>query len=167
MRKVAVLRAPALLVSLGCVVALTLAASALAGPEGSDNGTACVYNTQLRPENELPTPADSEAKGHAQIKVRNDGTIEYRFFILNKEGEQFFVGHIHRKVPGTEIGPPIAGGTLFATAPANNTTDRHIRGDGELTGTTFASDICENPTNYYVNFHTRQIPAGAIRGDLG
>ena len=165
MKKVAVLGG--VTASLACLVALALGTTALAGPNGSDNGTMCVENTQLRPENELPMAADSEAKGHAQIKVRNDGTIEYRYFILNKAGEQFFVGHIHRELPGTEIGPPIPGGTLFTTAPANNTTDRHIRGEGELTGTTFASDICENPTRYYVNFHTREIPAGAVRGDLG
>ncbi len=146
------------------VVAATLGvtAGAAAGPRGSDNGTMCVENTQLRGENELP-PTTSEAKGHTQIKVRNDGTIEYRFFILNKANEPFFAGHIHREIGDTGIGPPIV--TLFAT----QTSGDRIRGSGEVEGQeALAQDICDNPSRYYINFHTNPgFPAGAIRGDLG
>ena len=153
-------RAVVSLVGLAAVASLALAASAVAGPNGSDNGTMCVFNTQLRPENEIPT-STSTAKGHAQIKVRNDGTIEYRYFILNKAEEAFFVGHIHRKLPGQETGPPVV--FLF---PGPATTERHIRGSGETTSP-LAADICDNPAIYYVNFHTTANRPGAVRGDLG
>ena len=145
-------------------VASVVAAGALAGPGGSDNGTMCVENAQLRPESEFPA-STSTAKGHTQIKVRNDGTIEYRYFILNKAGETFFVGHIHKIDPTqpTPTGRPVV--FLFS---GPDTTARHIRGDGETTAPAgVAADICENPTAYYVNFHTRANAPGAVRGDLG
>ncbi len=148
-------------------IASIVAAVAFAGPNGSDNGTMCVENAQLRPENEVPT-STSTAKGHAQIKVRNDGTIEYRYFILNKAGEAFTFGHIHRKNPTSpgpiQVGPPVV--FLFS---GPTTTERHIRGSGETAPLPLiAPDICENPERYYVNFHTTPANApGAIRGDLG
>ena len=145
------------------LTALAVTATAVGGPNGSDNGTMCVFNAQLRPENEIPGPSTSTAKGHVQIKVRNDGTIEYKFFVLNKAGEEFRAAHIHREVGTTQVGPPI----IFLFGPTS-TTEKQIRGKGEITGQeATAEDICENPSRYYVNFHTRTIPAGAIRGDLG
>jgi hypothetical protein len=130
------------------------------GVNGSDNGTACVLNTQLRPENETP-PTASEAKGHAQIKLRNDGTLEYDVFILNKAGETFVAGHIHRAPEGTP-GPVVL--PLF-TGPA--TTEDHIRQRGEvMVSETFAQALCEHPEQYYVNYHTVAYPGGAIRGQL-
>ena len=128
----------------------------------SDNGTMCVLNTQLRAENEAPHTSTSEAKGHAQIKVRNDGTIEWKVFILNKAGEEFRAGHIHR-APAGEAGSVVV--PLFSDP---GTTDRQIRDRGETAGfPAIAEDICDNPAAYYVNYHTRQIPGGAVRGQLG
>jgi len=150
--------------SLAAVVA-AVAAPATARAEGSDNGTMCVFNTQLRGANELPAPTTSAAMGHTQIKVRNNGEIEYTYVILNKANEPFFAGHIHKEAPGEEVGPPVV--LIFSSTPA--TTARHIGAQG---GTepmpALAQDICENPSEYYINFHTNPgFPAGAIRGDLG
>ena len=157
---------------LGAAVAAvgTVVTTAIGGPNGSDNGTMCVQNTQLRPGNEIRTggPVDSTvestAKGHAQIKVRNDGTIEYKVFILNKAGEEFFVGHIHEG-PVTGTGPPRV--FLFGGPP---TTARHIRIRDEVdvapSAAFEASDICTNPSGHYVNFHTTDDPMGAVRGQL-
>ena len=164
-------RAVMSLVGLAAVASLALAASAVAGPNGSDNGTMCVVNTQLRPENEVrppgtTDPVTSTAKGHAQIKVRNDGTIEYKVFILNKAGEEFRAGHIH-EAPAAANGPVRVG--LFQ----GSTTDKQIRLRGELpasqtTSTNFApADICTDPEGHYVNFHTFDDPQGAVRGQLG
>jgi len=128
--------------------------------DGSDNGVMCVQNTQLRPENEVP-PTASEAKGHTQIKIRNDGTLEYKTFILNKAGETFVAGHIHRAPEGVN-GPVIV--PLFGGPPTNA---EHIRQRGEVpVAAPLAADICNNPSNYYVNYHTTRYPGGAIRGQL-
>jgi CHRD domain len=176
MRKVAMARALAVLASLGCVAALTVSTTAAAGPEGSDNGVACIFNTQLLPENEVrppgtTDPVTSTAQGHAQVKIRNDGTIEFNVFILNKAGELFRVGHIHRGSV-TVAGPVVV---HFLGGPAGGTasTDKQIRVTGvgveqqPAAGPDVASEICNNPTNFYVNFHTLDDPQGAVRGQLG
>ncbi len=151
------------------LVSVALAASATAGPNGSDNAVMCVKNTQLRPGNEIRTgpadPVESTAKGHAQIKVRNDGTIEYKVFILNKGGESFFAGHIHE-------GPAIANGPVRVTLFERSTDAKQIRVRDEVpAGTTFTSfepaDVCNDPAGHYVNFHTTDDPMGAVRGQLG
>ena len=120
------------------------------------NGVRCVLNTQLRAANEPPVL--STAKGHAQLKVLNNGNLSYRVFILNKAGENFFAGHIHL----TATKAIVQG--LFAGPP---TTARHIRIAQTIPiDPALATGLCTTPSNYYVNFHTTQDPAGAIRGNF-
>lgn len=158
----------------GLVAGLTafvgLTAVAVAGPDGSLEATACVLNTKLAPENEVRATNTSVASGHAQIKVRNDGTIEFKVFVLNPAGESFQVGHIHGPATSTEnagivvdlLGGP-AGGSAF---DAKTTT---MMGDGvpRAAAVGIAQLLCASPELYYVNFHTTTEPAGAIRGQLG
>ncbi len=156
-------------IAVAALAAVALSASAGAGPNGSENGTMCVLNTQLRPENEVPT-STSTASGHAQIKVRNDGTIEYKVFIHNPGEETFFGGHVHQ-APAGSPGPivvPLFGGS---------TSEKNFHQHGELTPvdnpatardeSMIGTDICNNPAGYYVNYHTLTNRPGAIRGQLG
>src|SRR5436309_10950830 len=88
------------------LVALALPASTAAGngngkPKGSGNGTACVLHAKL---NAREAGSTSIAKGHTLIKVRRNGTIEYKTHILNKGGETFSAGHIHQ-APAGSSGP--------------------------------------------------------------
>ncbi len=139
------------------------AAKALKQHNGSGKGVVCVRNTRLRAANEVPA-STSTAKGHAQIKVRRDGSIQYKIFVLNRDRETFAAGHIH-EAPAGSAGPVKAG--LFA-GPA--TDARHIRLSGTVTATTdpdLGADICADPDDYYVNLHTSTNPGGAIRGQLG
>jgi hypothetical protein len=150
-----------------CLIAATLLAAlaavgpAGAGPGGGDQGTMCVHNTRLVAANET-TGSTSTAKGHAQIKVRNDGTIEWKVVVLNRGGETFVAGHVH-------VGPAgVAGPVVLPLHLGGATTARHIRDRGESSGsTTLGAAICANPSNYYVNYHTTAFPGGAIRGQLG
>src|SRR5688500_19018480 len=59
--------------------------ASLLGAEASANNSAAplVYNTQMRSELESPA-CNSESKGHAQIKVGQDGTIHSHVTINNK-----------------------------------------------------------------------------------
>jgi len=140
---------------------VTGAAKALKQQKGSGKGVVCVRNTRLRAANEVP-PSTSTAKGHAQIKVRRDGSIQYKIFVLNRGGETFAAGHIH-EAPAGIAGPVRVG--LFA-GPA--TDARHIRLSGTVTTTAdLAADICADPDDYYVNLHTTVNTGGAIRGQLG
>src|SRR6478752_4479471 len=96
------------------------------------------------------------AKGHTQIKVRNDGTIEFKTQILNRDHETFVAGHIHQAPVG--VAGAIVVPLFVSPTPATNA--RHIRQSGVATpnaGTTGAA-ICQNPSAYYVNYHTTAFP---------
>jgi CHRD domain len=147
---------------LGVVVACVVAASAASvAPAKNGNGVMCVLHARLTATSET-TGSTSTAKGHTQIKVRANSTIEFKTQILNKNGETFVAGHIHQAPVGV-AGPIVV--PLFASP---GTTARHIRQSGVATpnaGTTGAA-LCTNPSAYYVNYHTTAFPGGAIRGQL-
>jgi hypothetical protein len=147
-----------------CVAAVCAVAapSASMAPAKSGNGVMCVLHAKLAAEND--TGSTSIAKGHSQIKVRNSGTIEFKTHILNKNAETFVAGHIHQAPVG--VAGPVVVPLFVAPAPATNA--RHIKQSGVATpntGTTGA-DLCQNPSAYYVNYHTTAFPGGAIRGQL-
>jgi len=146
------------------VAACTVAApTASVAPAKSGLGVTCVLHAKLAAKNET-TGSTSTAKGHTLIKVRNDGTIEFKTQINNKNQETFVAGHIHQAPIGV-AGPIVV--PLFV-APAPPTNARHIKQSGMATpnaGTTGAA-LCQNPSAYYVNYHTTAFPGGAIRGQL-
>jgi hypothetical protein len=148
-----------------CLIAVSVAAvlSASAAQGKSDEGVLCVLHAKLSAKNET-TGSTSIAKGHTQINVRNDGTIEFKTQILNRGSETFVAGHIHQAAAG--IAGPIVVPLFVSPTPPTNA--RHIRQSGVATpnaGTTGAA-ICQNPSAYYVNYHTTAFAGGAIRGQL-
>jgi hypothetical protein len=176
MTKAGSARVVALFAALGCVAVLAVSTTAFAGPDGSDNGVACIFNTQLSPEAEVrppgtTDPVTSTASGHAQVKIRNDGSIEFNVFLLNKAAELFRVGHIHRG--DVTIAGPVVVHFLGGPAGGTASTDEHIRVTGigveqqPAAGPDVTGEICNNPANFYVNFHTLDDPQGAVRGQLG
>ena len=147
---------------LGVVVACVVAASAASvAPAKNGNGVMCVLHARLTATSET-TGSTSTAKGHTQIKVRANGTIEFKTHILNKNGETFVAGHIHLAPVG------VAGSIVVPLFASPGTTARHISQSGMATpnaGTTGAA-LCTNPSAYYVNYHTTAFTGGAIRGQL-
>jgi len=146
-----------------CAAGAVAAPTASVAPAESGRGVMCVLHAKLSAASET-TGSTSTARGHTLIKVRNDGTIEFKTQINNKGEETFFAGHIHR-APVGDAGPVVV--PLFVP-PEAATSARHIKQSGEATpnaGTTGAA-ICENPSAYYVNYHTPAFPGGAIRGQL-
>jgi CHRD domain len=144
-----------------CAVALAMANTA---PAKSGHGVMCVLHAKLAASSET-TGSTSAAKGHTLIKVRNDGTIEFKTQINNRNHETFNAGHIHQAPVG--VAGDIVVPLFVAPAPATNA--RHIKQSGVATpnaGTTGAA-LCQNPSAYYVNYHTTAFPGGAIRGQLG
>jgi hypothetical protein len=151
------------------LILFLVAACAVAAPTvgvtqaKNGNGVMCVLHAKLAAKNET-TGSTSTAKGHSQIKVRTDGTIEFKTHILNKNGETFVAGHIHQAPVGV-AGPIVV--PLFVP-PSPPTSARHIKQRGVATanvGTTGAN-LCQNPSAYYVNYHTTAFTGGAIRGQL-
>jgi hypothetical protein len=148
-----------------CVVAVCTAVLAIpsVAPAKSGRGVTCVLHARLLAQNET-TGSTSTAKGHTLIKVRNDGTIEFKTQINNRNNETFVAGHIHQAPVG--VAGPIVVPLFVPPAPATNA--RHIKQSGVATpnpGTTGAN-LCQNPSAYYVNYHTTVFPEGAIRGQL-
>jgi len=146
---------------LGVAAACAIVALTASGaPAKNGNGVMCVLHARLTATNET-TGSTSTAKGHTQIKVRANGTIEFKTHILNKSGETFTAGHVHQAPLGAIAVP------LFVP-PTPATSARHIRQSGVATpnaGTTGAA-LCANPSAYFVNYHTTALPGGAIRGQL-
>jgi hypothetical protein len=145
-----------------CVAAACLVAATAAGAATAKNGgVMCVLSTQLNAKNET-TGSTSTATGHAQIKVWNDGTITFKTQIFNPSHETFVAGHIH-------LGPVgVAGAIVVPLFGGPPTTSGHIKQSVVATpnaGTTGAA-ICQNPSAYYVNYHTTAFLGGAIRGQL-
>src|SRR5918911_1875694 len=104
------------------VACMTAVLTAGGAPAKSGNGTMCVLHAKLSAKNET-TGSTSTAKGHTQIKVRRDGTIEFKTHINNPNRETFVAGHIHKAPPGV-AGPVVV--PLFVS-PAPPTNARHIK----------------------------------------
>src|SRR5438094_5517801 len=107
-----------------CFVIAGTAAAPAAGtaPAKNGNGTMCVHHAKLTAKNET-TGSTSVPKGHTLIKVRNDGTIQFKTQINNKQHETFILGHIHQAPVGV-AGPVVV--PLFVP-PALPTSARHIK----------------------------------------
>jgi hypothetical protein len=133
-----------------------------ASSKAKHRGVMCVLNTQLNAHNET-TGSTSTATGHAQVKVWNDGTITFKTQIFNPDNETFIAGHVHQAPVG------VAGSIVVPLFGGPATTASHIKLSGTATpnaGTTGAA-LCQNPSAYYVNYHTLAFTGGAIRGQLG
>ena len=145
----------------------------LARSAASEAAPPIVFNTQLRSEIEVPACV-TESKGHAQIKILQDGTIESLVILNNKGNESVRFGHIHHLTPPATTGPII----WWLTSPIGtdlNLIDRHIdvRQVGIfVTNTHFATadaalaELLANPGDFYVNFHSDVCPGGFARGFL-
>lgn len=140
---------------------------------GTAHGPVTVFNTQMRSELESPA-CDSDSKGHAQIKVNQDGSIDSHVTINNKGAESVRFGHIHHLNTGAPTGPII----WWLSSPIGtdlNLTDKHLQfaQQGAFVANAHFTDHAEalaellaNPQDFYVNFHSDLCPGGFARGFL-
>jgi hypothetical protein len=126
------------------------AAGALAGGR--------TLTTQMTGAAEVPGPGDPDGSGSARIVV-NSGVGRVCWWIsVENITLPAAAAHIHQApvgVPGpivVTLSPPDATGTSSGCADV----DRSL-----------AKDIRKHPAAYYVNVHTSDFQAGAIRGQLG
>jgi CHRD domain-containing protein len=167
----------AALIALGCgdrtPPAAIVGSAALSASVQSELAPPLVFNTQMRSELEVPTCV-SESKGHAQIKILQDGTIQAAAKLNNLGGETIRFGHIHHLNAGQGTGPII----WWLTSPVGvnlQITDRQfdVRQDGIFvanphfaTAELALAELLNNPGSFYVNFHSDLCPGGFARGFL-
>src|SRR5918911_4245570 len=112
------------------VACMTAVLTAGVAPAKSGHGVMCVLHAKLSAKDET-TGSTSTAKGHTLIKVRNDGTIQFKTQIHNRSRETFVAGHIPQ-APAGVAGPVVV--PLFVP-PASATSARHIKQSGTATPT--------------------------------
>ncbi|MGH3059095.1 MAG: CHRD domain-containing protein [Gaiellaceae bacterium] len=148
-----------LLAVLFLVAALALIVVATPAGAQSEPTTKCTAYTVLKAGNEVP-PSGSKAFGAAAVHI-NGTTLSFAVTIVNPAREVFFAGHIHDGDAG-------ANGPVVVTLFGGPDTDRKLIVQAarmEIDATT-ASNICADVDGFYVNYHTRTFPGGAIRGQL-
>ncbi len=161
--------------SSGCVpVARTLVTAILAGPDSyyinvhTGEFPAGAVRGQLTGTSadsfgwiaaiDLKGTSEPNATGTAVIRVRKDaGLVCYRLHVANVTLPTT-AAHIHRGVAGTN-GPVV----VPFTAPA---ADGNAKGCAPA-DPALIDEIIGNPAGFYVNVHTTEHPAGAIRAQLG
>jgi hypothetical protein len=127
---------------------MTFALPATSAPSGAK------FTTTLTGATEVPGPGDPDGAGAAKLTVNPGlGTICYALTVRNIEPA---VGaHIHEAPVGV-AGPIVA--HLQLPSPTSSS--------GCVTDRALARDIVRNPADYYVNVHTADYPAGAVRGQV-
>jgi hypothetical protein len=133
---------------------------------GRDGAPPTVFNVELRAENEPNGASTSESKGQAQVKVLDDGTIEFLFTINNKSVETYNRAHIHKAPAG--VNGPIHWDFLEAGDPVASISDQpsQLRGTARPRAAAVLADLLANPDQYYVNVHSTAFPGGSVRGQL-
>jgi hypothetical protein len=107
---------------------------------------------------DLKGTSEPNATGTALLRVRPDANMVcYRLHVANVTLPTA-AAHIHKGAAGTN-GPVVV---PFTAPGADGNSSGCAAGDPAV-----IADIIANPAGYYVNVHTKEHPAGAIRSQLG
>jgi CHRD domain len=102
---------------------------------------------------------ETSARGVAKLKVTGEDTVEYRLIVAGLDN--VISAHIHLGGPG-QTGPIVA--TLFDAGGGSVDVDG-LLAEGTITDPVLVSGLLGG-TSYYVNVHTTECPAGALRGQV-
>ena len=136
------------------VASAVLAGTVLFGSVGAASA-AEVFTTELRGEEEVPTPGDLDGTGFAVVAaIPEVGLVCYGIVVFGIGPAT--AAHIH-EAPRGAAGPVVIG----LQAPTSGGSGGCVSNQAE------AEDIAEDPSDYYVNVHNAEFPGGALRGQLG
>jgi len=149
----------------GLVLGLTGAAPAQAhgvaagGPAATHlaGGAPHIFTARLSGANEVP-PADPDGSGTALVVVRGS---QVTFALQWNNIPAPILGHIHRGAVG--VNGPVVVPSFMPPVPAIIFA---LAGTVPIVDPPLTGQILANPTGFYVNLHTTQFPAGAVRGQL-
>lgn len=143
-------------------VLLLLASAASLGLAGCETvqeeineATGPKFHANLTGANEVP-PGDPDGTGTAHVAVASALNTLCADLKVRDIGA-VTAAHIHRGAAGVN-GPPVV--TLSPPDDDNESDDCDVVADALL------DEIVANPAGFYVNIHTADYPAGAIRGQL-
>ena len=151
------------------VAAVTLAAALAAGltllgapGAAADTGKVTLLAARLEGANEVPGPGDPDGRGRALVRLGGGKAC----FVLRWSGIGApTASHIHQGaagVAGPVVVPFFQPGTNAASLPGTlSAVAGCVAVDAGL-----ARRIAASPRDFYVNIHTADFPAGAIRGQL-
>jgi len=114
------------------------------------------FDVQLSGKATPPNAGDPDGSGQAHLDV-NPGRQLITWSITVTAIDTANAAHLHRGLPGQE-GPVVV---TFDPPPRGGASADTVHVDREL-----ALDILRHPRDYYVDVHTRDYPAGAVRGAL-
>lgn len=145
------MRSIRMLVMLALVGALlAVSATAVAAAGGRP------LTTTLTGAEEVPAPGDTDGSGFARITV-NPGLGQVCYSLQVSNIAPATGAHIHEAAEGS-AGPVVV--TLGAPTSGSSSGCVSVARD-------LALDIIQDPSDYYVNVHNAEHPAGAVRGQLG
>lgn len=99
-------------------------------------------------------PGDPDGSGHANVTL-NQGQGEVCFSIETSNVDNILAAHIHVGAAG------VNGGVVVNLDWAGTGGNGCVEATAEL-----IKQIRQDPSGYYVNVHSPEFPAGAIRGQL-
>ncbi|MBI1199322.1 MAG: CHRD domain-containing protein [Phenylobacterium sp.] len=134
-------------------LALALAAAGLAGAAQADPVSLSAHLTGAA---EKPTAGDPDGMGHATLKV-DTAKNEICYTLMVENIGQPLMAHIHKG------GPDAAGPVAVPLTPPDSSgkSAACVTADAAV-----VKDIADNPGGYYVNVHTADFKAGAVRGQV-
>ncbi len=137
----------------GILLLLCVLLAACTGDEGAE------YSFDLGGANEVcddPDACGGEGSGTATVELNSDQEeICYEISLEGVEGAN--ASHIHEGAPG-ESGDPVV----------DLSTGVSDEGGSDCVGAeeSLIEDILDDPSGYYLNVHTEDLPDGAARGQL-
>lgn len=126
--------------------------------------------TDLKGSEEAPVPGDPNAAGFATITLSNPGARQICFDLSwqNVSGEDsdpnndaVTAAHIH-EAPAGSAGPVVVGLFMNQALPTTGSQSGCVAAEPST-----IAQIRAHTEDYYVNLHSGEYPAGAIRGQLG
>lgn len=136
------------------------------GAGGTDT---VLLQTQLSGANEVPQPTgDPNGKGRAFVFGVDGDPNTLCYMIITSKIAPAVAAHIHMAPAGTN-GPIVVN---FAPPTDGDSADCVTQGEilpggaPAFPGSVTVADILGNPSGFYVNVHTGEWPAGAVRGQL-
>ena len=115
------------------------------------------FTATLIGANEAPNPGNPVAYGSAAVTISYDeGRVCFALSVANLNPPAN-AAHIHRGAPGVS-GPVVV--------PFEAPSDEFANGCVDNVDRALIQEINTSPSDFYVNVHNPEFPAGAIRGQL-